>query len=63
MKQKLNIINFVIKRKYEVLLAALILHLYISMFFINLDFYTRIIWPINMLLLGLASIGIFNEKQ
>jgi Ion channel len=29
----------------------------------NLDFYAKVIWPINMLILGVASIGIFIEKE
>ncbi|CCH01721.1 putative ion transport protein [Fibrella aestuarina BUZ 2] len=50
-------------RKYEVLLAALIQHLFVGIFLSNLSIYTRIIWPINMLVLGIASIGIFSEKR
>ncbi|MEZ0610400.1 potassium channel family protein [Fibrella sp. WM1] len=49
-------------RKYEVLLAALVQHLFIGIFLSDLAVYTRIIWPINMLVLGIASVGIFSEK-
>lgn len=49
-------------KKYELLLIALVLHLYISIFLEDLTFYTKIIWPINMLILGIASIGVFIEK-
>lgn len=48
--------------KYELLLIALVLHLFIGVVLPDLDFYTRVIWPINMLLLGIASVGIFIEK-
>lgn len=50
------------KRKYELLLLALVLHLFIGIVLTDMDFYIRIIWPINMLLLGVASIGVFVEK-
>lgn len=50
------------KRKYELLLAALIQHLFIGIFLSDLVFYTKVIWPINMLILGVASIGVFIEK-
>jgi hypothetical protein len=54
--------KFLHRYKYELLLAALVLHLFIGIVLSDLDFYTKIIWPINMLLLGFASVGIFIEK-
>jgi len=51
------------KRKYELLLLALIQHLFVGIFLTDLDFYTRVIWPVNMLLLGLGSIFIFTGKM
>jgi len=54
--------RFLKKRKYEVLLLALILHLFIGIVLNDLDFYTRVVWPINMLILGVATIGVFVEK-
>lgn len=48
--------------KYELLLAALLLHLFIGIVLSDLDFYAKVIWPINMLLLGFASVGVFIEK-
>ncbi|MCE7042785.1 potassium channel family protein [Dyadobacter sp. CY312] len=50
-------------RKYEILLFALAQHLFIGIFLTDLDFYTRVIWPINMLVLGLGSIFIFTGKH
>lgn len=49
-------------RKYELLLFALIQHLYIGIVLRDLPFYTQVIWPINMLILGAASVGVFIEK-
>lgn len=57
-----NILNYIHKRKYEFLLFALIQHLFIGIFLSNLPFYTKVIWPINMLILGIASVGVFIEK-
>ncbi|KMQ68557.1 Ion transport 2 domain protein [Chryseobacterium sp. FH2] len=51
------------KRKYELLFFALIQHLFIGVFLTDLTFYTRVIWPVNMLLLGLGSIFIFTGKH
>ncbi len=48
--------------KYEVLLAALIQHLFIGVFVKDTEFYTRILWPINILIVGLASVGIFVKE-
>jgi hypothetical protein len=56
------IISFLQQRKYELLLFALIQHLFIGIFLQDLTFYTKVIWPINMVILGVASIGVFVEK-
>lgn len=58
-----NFYTFSNRFKYEVLLVALLMHLYIGIFLTDLVFYTRIIWPINMLILGVASVGIFYNKK
>jgi len=50
------------KRKYEILLVALIQHLYIGIVLSDMAFYTKVLWPINMVILGLASVGVFIEK-
>lgn len=57
-----NIKHFLHKRKYELLLIALIQHLFIAIFLNDLSFYTKVIWPINMVILGIASLGVFIEK-
>jgi hypothetical protein len=53
---------FLHQRKYELLLIALIQHLFIGIFLTDLPFYTKVIWPINMVILGIASVGVFIEK-
>ncbi len=42
---------------------ALLQHLYISMFIQNEDFYARYVWPLNMYIIGLASIAVFSDKS
>ncbi len=54
--------TFIHKRKYELLLIALILHLYIGILLNDMNFYEEVIWPVNMVILGLASVGVFIEK-
>ena len=45
--------------KYELLLAALLQHLFAAAALPDVDVYTRFVWPLNMVLLGLLSVGIF----
>lgn len=49
--------------KYELLLLALVQHLFIGVFLSDLDFYTKVIWPINMIILGLGSVYVFSGKS
>ncbi len=58
----MNIKSLLHSRKYELLLIALIQHLYIGILVSDMPFYTEILWPINMVILGLASVGVFIEK-
>ena len=58
----MNIKRFLHKRKYELLLIALIQHLYIGIIVRDMSFYIEILWPINMVFLGLASVGVFIDK-
>ncbi len=58
----MRIRKFLHKRKYELLLFALIQHLFIGIFLSDMLFYEQVIWPVNMLVLGVASIGLFVEK-
>ncbi len=58
----IKILAFLHVNKYEVLLVSLIQHLFIGVFMDDLDFYITVIWPINIFLVGLASVGIFVKK-
>lgn len=44
------------RKKYEILVFALIIHLYSGVFFGNLSLYIVYIWPLSILFLGLASV-------
>ncbi|MGK6341916.1 ion channel [Chryseobacterium sp. DT-3] len=48
------------ERKYEILLLALLQHLFVGIFLTDMDFYTHVIWPVNMLMLGVGSIFLFT---
>lgn len=51
------------RRKYEFLLAALMQHLFIAVVLPDLAFYARVVWPLNMLVLGVFSVGIFAQRS
>lgn len=57
-----KIIRYLHLRKYELLLFALIQHLFIGIFLNDLPLYTKVIWPINMLILGIASVAVFVKQ-
>lgn len=57
-----KISDFLQKRRYEFLLFSLLMHLFNAVFFVHFDTYTYWVWPFNMLLLGIASFGIFAER-
>lgn len=48
--------------KYELLLLALLQHLFVGIIIDDFDCYQKVIWPINMIILGVASVGVFIEK-
>ncbi|GGD44382.1 hypothetical protein GCM10011514_05430 [Emticicia aquatilis] len=54
--------QFFTKNKYELLLFALVQHLFVGIVLRDMDFYVHVIWPINMIIVGIASIGVFIEK-
>lgn len=54
--------QFFTKNKYELLLFALVQHLFVGIVLRDMDFYVTVIWPINMIIVGIASIGVFIEK-
>lgn len=51
------------KYKYELLLFGLFQHLFMGMFISNLDVYRLYFWPINMLVLGITSFGVYLERN
>lgn len=53
--------SFLHRRKYELLLAALVQHLFIAVLIPDLGFYTRWVWPANMVLLGVLCVGVFAD--
>lgn len=55
-------VRFLQRHKYEILLLALMQHLFVGIVLSDLTFYSRVIWPINMLLLGVAGTGVFMGK-
>lgn len=54
---------FMHRRKYELLLAALVQHLFIGVLIPDLMFYARWVWPVNMVLLGVLSVGVFADRD
>lgn len=57
-----RVMDYLEKKKYEILLVALLVHLYIGIFLTGIHTYSRYIWPISILLLGISSVGVFREK-
>lgn len=51
--------NLVFRHKYECLLVALLQHLFSAVFLPDLGLYTNVAWPINMMVLGVFSVGVF----
>lgn len=51
------------RRKYELLLAALLQHLFSAVVTPDLVIYTRFVWPLNMAVLGLLSVGVFAGRS
>lgn len=49
--------------RFEFLLLSLCLVLFNKIFFPDQDVYVRYVWPVNMILLGLASRVIFKEEH
>jgi hypothetical protein len=49
--------------RYEFLLAALLLLIFDKIFFPDNGTYIRYLWPLNMVLIALASFGIFHQSR
>jgi hypothetical protein len=50
-------------RKYEVLLFGLMLHLFIGIFIRDMFWYATILWPVNIIILGLAGFGVIVRQN
>jgi hypothetical protein len=61
-RRKQRLLIYLHKNKYEILLLALVQHLFFGVFVGDMSIYLKIIWPINMFFLGVASVGIFVER-
>ncbi len=55
--------QFLYQYRFEFLLFALTMVIFNRIFVFDTTFYSQFIWPANMLLLGIVSMGIFHEKQ
>lgn len=55
--------NFINCNKYEFLLLGLLQHLFIAIFLTDLEFYSQVVWPINMAIVGVTSVGVFSGKS
>lgn len=62
-KQGLLSNHFLKKYKYELLLFGLFQHLFMSMFLSSLTIYRYYFWPVNMVVLGISSFGVFLERN
>src|SRR6188768_4104031 len=51
------------RKKYELLLLALVQHLFVPAVLPDLDLYARFVWPLNMVILGLFSVGVFDGRR
>lgn len=49
--------------RFEFLLTALLLLIFDKIFFPNNDFYLKYIWPLNMVVISIASFGIYLEHN
>lgn len=55
--------HFLKKYKYELLMFGLFQHLFMSLFMNSLELYRNVFWPINMVILGISSFGVYLERN
>lgn len=53
--------NFIHVYRFELLLFGLMMVIFNKIFFFSAGFYTKYVWPLNMLLLGIVSVAMFKE--
>lgn len=56
-------ISFLDRRKYELLLLGLVQHLVVGIFVLDFQFYVRVLWPVNMVILAILSTGLFLDNK
>lgn len=56
-------ISFLDRRKYELLLLGLVQHLFVGIFVLDFQFYVRVLWPVNMVILAILSTGLFLDNK
>lgn len=55
--------NLLSRYKYQLLLIGIIQHLFIGIFVQDFDFYVRILWPVNMVILAVLASGLFLDTK
>ncbi|MGL4632279.1 MAG: ion channel [Leadbetterella sp.] len=60
-KEKIH--NNLSNYRFEFLLISLLLLIFDKIFFPDNDFYLKYVWPFNMLMMSIASFGIFIENK
>lgn len=51
------------RHKYEFLLVALLQHLFLPAFVVDLELFARVFWPFTVVVLGFFSVGIFVDRS
>jgi hypothetical protein len=54
---------FLQEKKYELLFLGLMQHLFVGIFVHDFEFYVRILWPVNMVILAILSTGLFLDTD
>lgn len=60
---KKNVLDFVVKYRYGILLFGLIQHLFAGILIHDDQVYLDSVWTINMIILGLSFIGVFMNRS
>lgn len=63
MKHKQDTYFILAKYRYEFLLVALLLLIFDKIFFPSNEIYLKFVWPFNMMLISVASFGIFIDHN
>ena len=55
--------DFLYTYKYNLLLIGLLQHLFIGIFIGDFEFYVKILWPVNMVVLAILASGLFLDTH